>query len=597
MDRALGRIGKGISALLHKRRDSRLRAAVVEALEGRVMLTTTIAQVNSPSQDATSYNSSISSSGQRLYLDSQFNTSNIVFTPGGSNTPNVAVSYSDSTALQYGTGNSTAGWAYSTDGGSSFNPAYDPATGDPTLPQTTAGANPDNVLVRDDATQDIYYVTSGFNGEPGQPGANVEQLFVSTDNGELFGSPVNATPNANSQGVVDKPWMAIDNNPGGGPYRFFLAYTYYASNDFSKVPSSIYIVRSKDAISWPSPPDTLSASAGSDTVMANDVGNESYQPDLQEVVPESGATVWAPQIVVGTDHTVYLFWLEQDISSSVNRIMCAYSKDFYSNTTNPTWSAPQQVVVYNWNNTGDQDLGINGVSQDTSNGGYSHAPPFPSVAINPMNNDIYVAYGDWGDSSGNDRGNVYVVQGEGITGFSPSWSAPTRINDDSTTTDQWQPAITVSPLGNMAFVGWYDKRNDPTNNLTIQTWGSIATISGHTMSWGTNFQISGSFNPPEGVKGYQQVDDGADVSVPKGKLGDYDTASSTYTNFYYTYTFAGNPPGGPGRRFRRRGLSPATASRTSNWRSYRSPIAARRRRRLRSRPIGSAQQPTPIGTR
>ena len=33
MDRALGRIGKGISALLAKRRD-RLRTAVVEALEG-----------------------------------------------------------------------------------------------------------------------------------------------------------------------------------------------------------------------------------------------------------------------------------------------------------------------------------------------------------------------------------------------------------------------------------------------------------------------------------------------------------------------------------------------------------------------------------
>jgi hypothetical protein len=40
-----------------------------------------------------------------------------------------------------------------------------------------------------------------------------------------------------------------------------------------------------------------------------------------------------------------------------------------------------------------------------------------------------------------------------------------HVNTDSTTNDQWMPAIAVRPDGNKLFIGWLDRRNDTNNSL------------------------------------------------------------------------------------------------------------------------------------
>ena len=71
-----------------------------------------------------------------------------------------------------------------------------------------------------------------------------------------------------------------------------------------------------------------------------------------------------------------------------------------------------------------------------------------------------------------------------------------RVNADGTTNDQWMPAITVRPDGNMLFIGWLDRRNDTNNSLidVYGRWGTIATDG--TVTFGTEFKITTASFPP-----------------------------------------------------------------------------------------------------
>src|SRR5205085_3875544 len=81
-----------------------------------------------------------------------------------------------------------------------------------------------------------------------------------------------------------------------------------------------------------------------------------------------------------------------------------------------------------------------------------------------------------------------------------NWSAPTKVNDDATHHDQWQPALAITPDGKRVCVAWYDRRLDPANNA-IDRFGVIGRVSGMgTVTFGSNFRItSQSFSPVFGV--------------------------------------------------------------------------------------------------
>jgi hypothetical protein len=146
---------------------------------------------------------------------------------------------------------------------------------------------------------------------------------------------------------------------------------------------------------------------------------------------------------------------------------------------------------------------------------------FPQVAINPVNNELYVVYDDIGVTPG-DKGDIW------FTASSPggaSWASPIFLNDDPGTNDQWQPALAVTPDGSKLGVFWYDRRLDPANRL-IDRFGVIASIdtAKGDVSFGPNFLITDTSFPDMAA---------TDPLVDTHYMGDYDTAAAD-NNFFYT---------------------------------------------------------------
>jgi hypothetical protein len=89
-------------------------------------------------------------------------------------------------------------------------------------------------------------------------------------------------------------------------------------------------------------------------------------------------------------------------------------------------------------------------------------------------------------TQGADKANIYFTHSEdsGLT-----WAAPVKVNDDTTTNDQFLPAIAVTPDGTRLAIDFYDRRNDPAN-LAADRYAATATIAGTSVTFGPNLRIS-----------------------------------------------------------------------------------------------------------
>jgi hypothetical protein len=119
----------------------------------------------------------------------------------------------------------------------------------------------------------------------------------------------------------------------------------------------------------------------------------------------------------------------------------------------------------------------------------------------------------WDRSGGAHNGRVYLIYTFNFTNqdnntdieesFSDdqgaTWSSPVRVNDDTTTNSQFNPAVSVDQTSGNLAVTWYDCRNDlglggpgDTNNGSpnddAQVWGAFSTDGGLTFT--KNIQIS-----------------------------------------------------------------------------------------------------------
>ncbi len=135
--------------------------------------------------------------------------------------------------------------------------------------------------------------------------------------------------------------------------------------------------------------------------------------------------------------------------------------------------------------------------------------------------NVYVTYA--ANPGGGDLANVYLARS---TNGGTTWSAPVKVNDDATLTDQWMPAITCDKKTGKIFIYWYDSRNDAAGNLLTEMWGTHSTDGGVTFA--PNYKISNAqFNPNSMA-----------VGQPGGEryMGDYignsSVTSSTSINSY-----------------------------------------------------------------
>jgi len=140
--------------------------------------------------------------------------------------------------------------------------------------------------------------------------------------------------------------------------------------------------------------------------------------------------------------------------------------------------------------------------------------------VNPVNGNVYVVFNDKG--AGTDKADIFFTQS---TNSGATWSAPVRVNDDSTTNDQWQPTIAVRPDGAQLFISYYDRRLDPSNSL-IDVFGAIADISDGTVTFEPNFRITTASFP---------VVIRQDPVVSPTYMGDYDQSAADNNFFYVTW--------------------------------------------------------------
>ena len=347
------------------------------------------------------------------------------------------------------------GWARSTDGGGTF-------VDRDTLATSTFGDAGDPVLARSTLTGTVLLSTLGFSSD------DVVQVFRSTDNGATFLAPVNGTPGFTATASQDKPWITVDNFAGTGQGTVYLAWRNF---DTDTTKAGIRVTHSTDdGVTW---------------------------------IPSGGVRLTSggqgASIFVGTDHAVYVMWLESKslrLKKSTDR--------------GATFSATTTTVA---------TLLSNGVNGDLALTGGFRSNSFPQSAVNPVSGALYVVYND--STLSVDKGNVFFRQS---TDGGTTWSSATTLNTDGTTRSQFMPAVAVRPDGSALAVTWYDRRGD-VNDYQIARWGDAGTISGSTVTFGSNFPISTQFPPVFGV----------DPAVNATYMGDYDQMAADNSYFYTTW--------------------------------------------------------------
>ena len=362
----------------------------------------------------------------------------------------------------------------------------------------------DPVLARSAATGTVFLSTLAG-------GANGINIYRSTDSGVTFSSLANGAPGANS-GDTDKEWITVDNFAGSGNGNVYHAY-----RDFG-APNGIFFTRStNDGVTFSAPISIASGAAGN----------------------VQGAFTF-----VGSDHAVYVGFY--DSIPTPDRIAIRKSTD-----QGVTFAAA--VGVSNLVTTG-----TNG-SLNVPAGYRSSA--FPQFVASPTNaNLLFSIHPDITVAGGSDSNIFFNVSTDG----GATWSANQKLNTDAGANVQTQPAIAVMPDGSALCVTWQDSRADAANRQ-VQRFGVIATISGTTVTFGPNFQVSQPlWNPVFG----------ADPVVNTVYMGDYDTMAADNSFFYTTFLdcrlgdqdvrFAKIPKAGPGAIIGFGGANPANLAVATN---------------------------------
>ena len=384
----------------------------------------------------------------------------------------VVVAFSDSGSL-LGGNNHVTGFASSSNTGASF-------TDHGTLPASAAGDGGFVVLAGDTATGAFYLTTIAFNND------DIVQFFKSTDGGQTFASPVNATPGSTGTDSRDKPWMAVDNFPGTGQHNIYVCDTNFGAG------ARIELFRSLDqGLSFSSAPGVLIS-----------VGGQGCN------------------IAVGPDHSVYVFYYRGTGGGGQggdNKLFVRRSTDFGLNF------GPEHQVA---------DLKTTSTNGELALKGGFRTNSFPQAAVNPVSGDIVVVYNDDPNLANSaDNGDVFYVKStnDGVT-----WSPPVRINEVAAN-DQFFTTLAITPNGHSIMFGWYDRSQDA-NNLWFHRRGRAGTMNttNGAITLRRSFQLGP--NTPVAI--------GQDPVLNATYMGDYDTMDAT--NAFFHTTWADNRDPGPG---------------------------------------------------
>ncbi len=388
----------------------------------------------------------------------------------------IVVGYNDSGSQS--AGDKFTGYAISVDGGRTFTDMGE-------LPDSPNDDSGDPVLARDEVSGTIYFASLTNATGP-------IQVFRSYDDGETFTAPVVATPG--KTGFQDKPWIAVDNFAGPGQGNVYVTAT-----DFSgSVNNGIYFFRS-----------------------TND-GN-SYGPTGGTLIAATSG-VQGSWVTVDPNHTVYVFYFDGSVTPQTIKMRKSFDNG-------ATFSSAVTVATLA-TTAGNGDLGL---TRSSASAATFRTNAFPQVVVNPVSGHLYMTYNN--DPTGTDKADVYFTSS---TNGGLTWSTPTRVNDDGTRNDQWQPTIAVTPDGKSVGVFWYDRRLSPTNSK-IDYFGRIGTATASGVAFlSPSFRVNDqSFDPVFAD----------DPLLNPTYMGDYDQAQADNEAFYVIW--ADNGLGTPDVRFAR----------------------------------------------
>jgi hypothetical protein len=183
-----------------------------------------------------------------------------------------------------------------------------------------------------------------------------------------------------------------------------------------------------------------------------------------------------------------------------------------------------------YTNTDPDNVGAAGFNarvtvSSTNVGGFSPIPAQPNRTIDAEANVAadhfgawqYLVYVDRPTTSSNDT-NIFlrISHDNGAT-----WSAAQRVNDDTGTNSQFNPALAVDQVTGNLGITWYDCRNSPGNN-TAQIYGTVRYF-GNNYFW-PNVQIGAGLSNG--------------VAAGSFNFGDYDTMD--FNNGHMVRTWADN---------------------------------------------------------
>lgn len=109
---------------------------------------------------------------------------------------------------------------------------------------------------------------------------------------------------------------------------------------------------------------------------------------------------------------------------------------------------------------------------------------FASLAVDRSNRRIYLSFNARPSEVSIDHADIFLTYS---TDGGESFAPPVRVNDDSTTTDQFHPAVAVTASG-ILVLQWYDRRNDPAHNSLTSVYAAASTDGGIT--FGRNVLVS-----------------------------------------------------------------------------------------------------------
>ncbi len=330
---------------------------------------------------------------------------------------NLVVAYNDITNGVFST------ISYSNNGGLSWKSVAPPiypsggGQGDPAL-----AAGPGGVF---------YYAHLASTAQ----GISTLGVTRSTDGGATWSPLVNATAGTTNQLVShDKEWIAVDNSNSRYRGNVYLSWTRF-TNIFTEDIGIAFARSTNGGRTW-----------------------SRYQ--LIGKPADNAGFVQASTIAVGPDGEVYVSYYDTRIPG----IAVVKSTD-----GGETFGAPVAAL-------GDPA----GRFGRTLAGGFEL---FPGASIDvdrgagPTRGRIYLTTTIKPENSRDEADVVLTTSADG----GATWSAPIRVSDESTDTDQFMSSLAVMP-GGLLGVMWYDRCNDPANNVLVDVYMTTSFDGGRTFS-------------------------------------------------------------------------------------------------------------------